>query len=81
MSEDKTDNKKKKEVKAEGSIGFTVDAIIIKVDGEANKELYRLPKDIRQSILDEAVEISKGTIHPFEVTLQEVTDAKKKKGV
>jgi len=86
MSENASNEKKKEtgkvySVKVGESIGFTSNAIVIKIQGEANKELYRLPENIRRDILDEAVELSKGTIHPYDVSIQEVLEAKKKKGI
>lgn len=73
--------KEKKEIKIGDSIGFSESITVIKIRGEAVKELDKLPQNIRQEVANEAVELSKGTIHPYDVTLEEVTEAKKKKGV
>lgn len=62
------------------SISLTSNATIIKIEKDANEELYKLPQNMRREILSEAVEASKGTIHPYDVTLQEVLEAKKRKG-
>ncbi len=80
MSEE---NKKegKKEIKFGDTISMKETVTVIKIRGEAVKELDKLPLDIRQEVTNEAVELSKGTIHPYDVTLEEVIGAKKKKGV
>jgi ASC-1-like (ASCH) protein len=79
MSEEKKE--KEKEIKVGDSITFSEKVTVIKIRGEAVKELGQLPQNLRQEVANEAVELSKGTIHPYDVTLQEVIEAKKRKGV
>lgn len=80
MSEEKK-KEGKKEIKIGATITLTSNFTVIKIRGEAVKELDKLPQNVRQEVVNEAVELSKGTIHPYDVTLEEVTEAKKKKGV
>lgn len=78
----KNEEKKKiKEIKIGDKVTVSETVTVIKIRGEAVKELDKLPQDIKQEVLDEALELSKNTTHPFEVTLEEVKEAKKKKGV
>lgn len=70
----------KKEIKIGDSVRGFDSVTVIKISGEANKELDKIPQNIRREVLSEAVEVSKGTIHPYDVTLQEVLEAKKRKG-
>jgi hypothetical protein len=81
MSEEEKDKGKVKEIKVGEKITVTETVTVIKIRGEATKELEQLPQNFRQEVLDEAVELSKNTIHPYDVTLEEVKEAKKKKGV
>ena len=78
---EKKKEEKKKEIKIGDSITLTETVTVIKIKEDAVKELNKLPEDIRQEILNEAVEVSKDTIHPYVVTLEDVIKAKKKKGV
>jgi len=80
-NEERKKEEKKKEIKIGDSITLTDTVTVIKIRGEASKELDTVPQSVRQDVLNEAVELSKGTIHPYDVTLEEVKEAKKKKGV
>jgi hypothetical protein len=80
-NEEQKKEEKKKEIRVGDSIALTETVTVIKIRGEAVKELDKLPKDIREEILNEAVEATKGTIHPYDVTLEDVIKAKKRKGV
>jgi hypothetical protein len=80
MSEEKKEEEVK-EKKVGDTITVTETVTVIVIRGEAMKELDTVPQSIRQDVLNEAVELSKGTIHPYDVTLEEVKEAKKKKGV
>jgi hypothetical protein len=81
MSEEKKKEGKVKEIRVGETITVTDTVTVIVIRGEANKELDKLPQNVRQEVLNEAVELSKSTTHPYEVTLEEVTEAKKRKGV
>lgn len=81
MSEEDKKKEEKKEVKIGETITLTDTVTVIKIRGEAVKELGELPQNVRQEVANEAVELSKGTVHPYDVTLQEVIEAKKRKGV
>jgi len=72
---------KKKEVKLGETITLTETVRVIRIRNEAMKELEKLPADIRNEVLDEAVKLTMNTIHPYDVTLSEVVEAKKRKGV
>lgn len=52
---------------------------VIRIRKEAVEELNKLPKNIRNEVLDEAVKITLNTTHPYDVTLEDVLEAKKKK--
>ncbi len=80
MSKEKKKGKIK-EVKIGEKVTVTDTVTVIKIRGDAVKELDKLPQNIRQEVLDEAVELSKSTTHPYEVTLEEIREAKKRKGV
>lgn len=82
MSEDETEKKKtgkKKEISIGDSISLSDSVTVIRIRGEANKELESLPKEDRQKVLEKAIELSKIRGHPFDVQLKDVTDAKKMK--
>jgi len=72
---------KRKEIKFGDSITVTDTFTVIKIRSEAVKELDKLSQNVRQEVLNEAVELSKSTIHPYDITLDEVIEAKKRKGV
>lgn len=80
-NEEQKKEERKKEIKIGDSITLTDTVTVIKIRGEATKELDKVPQNVRQEVLNEAVELSKGTIHPYDVTLEEVREAKKRKGV
>jgi len=80
-NEEQKKEERKKAIKVGDSITLTDTVAVIKIRGEATKELDKLPQNVRQEVLNEAVELSKGTIHPYDVTLEEVREAKKRKGV
>jgi len=81
------DNQKKpqrrkviKEITIGASIGLSDSVTVIKIRGEANKELDSLPKGEREKVLEDAIELSKKHGHPFDVQLEDVVEAKKMKG-
>jgi hypothetical protein len=51
---------------------------VIRIRKEAAEELDKLPKDVRNRVLDEAVKITLNMDHPYDVTLEDVLEAKKK---
>jgi hypothetical protein len=51
---------------------------VIRIRKEAAEELDKLPKDVRNRVLDEAMKITLNTDHPYDVTLEDVLEAKKK---
>jgi hypothetical protein len=69
----------KKEIKIGDTIQLFATVKVIKIRKEAAEELDKLPQNIRNEVLDEAVKITMNTIHPYDVTLEDVLEAKKKK--
>jgi len=81
MSKKKKKEGEIKEIRIGEKVTVTDTVTVIKIRGDAVKELDRLPQNIRQEVLDEAVELSKSTSHPYDVTLEEIREAKRRKGV
>jgi hypothetical protein len=69
----------KKEINIGDTIQLFATVKVIKIRKEAAEELDKLPQNIRNEVLDEAVKITMNTIHPYDVTLEDVLEAKKKK--
>lgn len=78
----KKEEQEMEEHKKEIKIGATIqlfDAVkVIRIRKEAVEELNKLPKNVRNEVLDEAVKITMNTIHPYDVTLEDILEAKKK---
>jgi len=49
---------------------------VIRIRKEAAEELDKLPKDVRNKVLDEAVKTTLNTDHPYDVTLEDVLEEK-----
>ena len=78
---EKQRKEKKKEILIGDSISLSSSVTIIRIRREAKEELDRLANELRQGILNAAVEVSKSTIHPYDVTLEDVKEAKRKEGI
>jgi hypothetical protein len=78
---EKGNDEPKKGMSIGGSISFSASAVVIRIRKEAREELERIPDTMRRDVLNEAVDISKVTTHPFDITSDEIKEAKKRKGV
>jgi hypothetical protein len=80
MSDENKKEGKIKEIRVGESITFSDKVTVIKIRGEAMKELDKLPQSVRQEVLNEAIELSKNTTHPYDVTKEDGIEARKKRG-
>lgn len=75
MSED--EGKKEQKIKVGEKISIIEKVTVIKIRKEATEELNKLPVNLRNKVLEKAVKLTMKTDHPYDVTLDEVTKAKK----
>lgn len=71
----------KKKIKVGDKVQLFSTLTVIRIRKKAVEELNKLPENFRNEILDEAVKLTMNTIHPYDVTLEDVLKAKKRKGI